>query len=338
MTQQQPSSEFSFDLYPGLDAELEAAYIRNVESGNAAPASIATVGLAAAIGNTLQQQRPEASLSEEVERWVSKELGGGFDDGALSRWREYDALMPVPTPELSMQDDPRLAEKYSHLHEAKLAIMATAGNTPEGENAGETMHLLVMPWQAFKDNLERLPQWVKEMRDRQGVATVDDFINSDLADLLKSDTALYRNPIAPHFFATNNTTAPDWLSAKEYLNQRIATDGPWGVMLVQTSKDAGLANFVGKSPDELTDEGLKRFEIAGQKVDSLGIFEWLALTLQERPDELSPQDVSWLLANRMEVGGGPLVPCGRWGDVRVGSGLGWADDQFDVARPRLAVI
>ncbi len=47
---------FSFDLYPGLDAELEAAYRRNVDAGTANPEDVASGGLAAVLAQELAQQ------------------------------------------------------------------------------------------------------------------------------------------------------------------------------------------------------------------------------------------------------------------------------------------
>lgn len=323
------SSEFSFDFYPSLDAELEAAYIRNLARGHAASENIATVGLATVIRNTLQQQ-PETSLPAEVQKWALKELGGSFNDGILSRWQLYDSLMPVPTPGLDILNNPKLVEAYCHLYEAKLALDASPETTPLGKRVGETMHLLLVPWQAFKEHGERLQEWMTAMRRKQGIAS--DVINSSLVDSLQNDTPLYRNP----HWAANNTPAPRWLSARAYLEQRIATNGPWGVMLVQTSKHAGLKNFEGKSPNELTDYGYKHFEIAGYPVDSLGIFEWLAFTLQEDPKQLSRRDFSWLLAN---VCSGLYVPYGVWReDDHVESGIFRDNVQTRAMRPRIAVI
>jgi hypothetical protein len=335
---------FSFDLYPGLDAELNAAYARNMAQGGETSAeAVAASGIAAAVDEVLQQQEqePDIELSAEARQWAEQELSGNFDDGALGTWRKYDSLFSVQAPgdlDTLIRDNPNMATKLGRLHEAKLAITAAADVTPEGLNVGETMHLTVVPWAAFKSNLERLPEWVKTLRDVQGIAEVDDFINDAFIAGLKDNTELYRNPIAPHFFTTNNTAAPDWLSARDYLDERIAEDGPWGVLLTQTSQQAGLQNLIGKSPDDLTDKGQKRFEIAGHKVDSLGVFEWLAMTFQHDPSALSSDDESWLLANRITVNGGSEVAYGYWYGDQVKSHLWKSEDQGDGARPRLAVI
>ena len=129
----------------------------------------------------------------------------------------------------------------------------------------------------------------------------------------------------------------------EYLNQRIKQDGDWGIILAQTSDEAGLERLVkgspsDRTPDKLTDNGSTNFIVAGQKVDGMGIFEWIALTFQEDPTKLSTKDVSWLLANRLKINGVPQVPYGVWGGSRVKSDLVSPDYGRDDARPRLAVI
>jgi len=163
-------------------------------------------------------------------------------------------------------------------------------------------------------------------------------LNSNLLSQLQSGTAIYRNPKAPHYYTTNHSSEPEWLSAHEYLTQRVAKDGPWGVILTQTSNDAGMSSMVGKSPDELTAQGTQHLEVRGQRVDGLGVLEWLAMTLQHIPAELSASDASWLLANRLEVDGVARVPSGFWDVGRVVSFLDDADRRNDVIRPRLAVI
>jgi hypothetical protein len=331
-------NSFSFDVYPGLDADLQAAYARNQAQGVVSPESIATEGIASAVDNALQEQRSSMIGEPEALEWADGELSSVYIN---SSWRRYGALLVIPPPadiRSMVEVQPSVAEKLQRFREARVGLMTTAGDTPEGQNVGETMHLTLVPWESFKANLHKLPEWINAVRGVQGKASEDDFFNSELMRQLLSDEKIYRNPIAPHFFATNNTSAPEWLSAREYLDQRIREDGPWGVILTQNSPEAGVKSMVGKSPDELTDEGRKRLEIAGYKVDGLGIFEWLALTFQQDPSELSPSDYTWMLANRLNVGGDPRVPVGDWGGDQVRSGLYDADYQSEDARPRLAVI
>lgn len=128
------------------------------------------------------------------------------------------------------------------------------------------------------------------------------------------------------------------LTASQYLDKKIAEDGPVGVMLMQTSKEAGIDRLKGQSPDQMTDNGTKHLEMDGNNIDAMGVFEWLALTFQKDPKELSPQDVSWLLASRMMIDGDPLVPYGYWRVIQVGSSLDWANIQRGYMHVRLAVM
>jgi hypothetical protein len=322
-----PSSEFSYDLYPGLDAELQAALERNIVSGNANPAEIATAGLAAAVANTVAQPQLTGEwTSIEAQQWATNELGS-----AQRSWLEYS----LDTENLDGLDAliATEREKMSRLYDARQDLIASAGETPEGANIGESMHLTLVPWRMMLDNLTRLPEWVKEMRSVQGIATVDDYFNPDLLQHLQGAN-IYRNPDwSPH-----GQGEAEWQRARDYLARRVLKDGPWGIVLTQTSNDAGMSSMVGKSPDELTQNGSKHLEVNGQRVDGLGALEWLAMTLQHNPAELSASDGSWLLANRLDVNGVARVPCGRWVGSRVRSGLDVADNRYDGIRPRLAVI
>ncbi len=77
-------------------------------------------------------------------------------------------------------------------------------------------------------------------------------------------------------------------TAREYLDYKISQDDPWGIMLMQTISEAGVDSRKVQSHQELTGNGTRTPMLGGRPVCSTGIFEWLALMLQERPDELSP--------------------------------------------------
>lgn len=315
------------ELYPGLDAELEAVYERNVAEGRAKPAEeVAVSGLETAVEEQLQQ-RPERELAIETYEWANPQL-----KEALQSWVKYDALrayMPGSTELLAVKN-PNFAITMQRLYEAQQAFWASNEVTPENINIGETMHLVLMPWQFWKDKLEGGPDQfevvLESMREAQGIKEKD-YFNENLLKALKNDHPLYRDP--------NDTTG--FLTPGEYLEGKIAKDGPWGIMLVQNSNQAGVKDLIGKSPDQLLDVPSGHLQVESQPADAMGILEWLSLTLQEDPQRLSSEDYSWMLANRMEVDGGPRVPSGDWGGDQVGSFLFWADSQFDYVRPRLAV-
>ena len=60
MTHPEP---FSFDVYPGLDAELNAAYKRNVANGVANPGAVATDGLTAVVADAIANQDPSSNVN-----------------------------------------------------------------------------------------------------------------------------------------------------------------------------------------------------------------------------------------------------------------------------------
>lgn len=193
------------------------------------------------------------------------------------------------------------------------------------------MRLLVMPWQAISDHRANLDNWIRRMRLIQDVRL--NSYNIDLLAAITNDLPLYRDAGHPSQLITSS----------DYLARKIEQDGPWGVILTQTSNQAGLKRIVEsstgqRSPDAMTNHGASHFEIAGRAVDNMGIYEWLAVTLQEDPTKLSCHDYSWMLANRVDGGdGGAHVPRGDWNN-RVRSLLDLARNQDSDMRVRLTVM
>lgn len=306
---QHPSSEFSFDLYPGLDAELDAALERNQADGIASPEVLATRGLEHAINDTLNRTRPNGlHVSPEVHTWADARL-----EQAKQKWSRHDSIV-LPDLEAS---HPNLATVLTRLYEAQKALAASGRSTPNGVPIGGTMSIVLIPWQLFRDHsAENLTDWLNPLRLDDNISQ-GDYMNTDLGHAIKNSRPLYGSQ-----------------SARDYLDAKIASDGPWGIGLIQTSDEAGLQNLFGQSPDDLR----AGINVDGHDVGQLGIYEWLATTLQEDPRTLSTGDYSWMLANRLTVNGVAQVPCGGWLIARVGSGLGDADYRDGNFRPRLAVI
>lgn len=320
------------DIYPGLDDELNAVYERNVSEGIAVPVEKAPEAeLGAVVVEQLQQTSPEALLSEDIREWTVEQLIPAKDS-----WARFDSHLDKPIQPLSIVGNQHksFGEVMERLYSAKQILNQCGEKTPEDLPIGETMKLVLIPWQDFRNAIDNgvFEDWLKGVRESQGIDE-EDYINEDIIAAIEEQKPFYRHPISPGVMIT----------AKEYLHHKIAHDGDWGVMLVQTSEQAGLQSLLRKSPDELTGEGHAELAVgtAGRqcRVDGLGIFEWLALTTQEDPRQLSAKtDYSWMLANRLVVDGVPYVPSGSWYDGQVRSLLFQADNQFGYVRPRLAVL
>jgi len=125
---------------------------------------------------------------------------------------------------------------------------------------------------------------------------------------------------------------------------RIAEDGDWGIILAQTSSMAGLKSLIrpeGFTNTRTPDEMAGKLTVAGQRVDGMGIFEYIALTLQEDPKTISNRDCSWLLANHLRVPGSAnenKLPYGRWNEDSVVFGLLPDDYSSVLYQPRLAIV
>lgn len=296
-------------------------------SGLSQPARQALI--ATAVGPSAAKQLLNGSeaavspvASEEIGTWAERDLAE-----ALDGWQPYtDMLTGVPRSVNQLQH-PNFGETVTRLFEAREALRQSGETTPEGTNVGDTMKLAVIPWQDILNNLQQFDTWVESLGSAQDVTDAY-YIGPRPLEAITGNQPFYRDPNDP-------TTL---ITASEYLREKIEKDGPWGIMLAQTSNDAGLASRLGQSPNALTEDGEAHLEVAGYQVDAMGIFEWIALALQRDPSKLSSEDYSWFLANRSLAGGAPQVAYGYWRAGDVGAAFGGAGGDVSGARPRLAVM
>ena len=328
-----PSSEFSYDLYPGLDAELQAALDRNIATGNANQAEIATAGLASAVGNIIDRQKTASEWrSQEARLWVTQEI-----EMAALNWKEYPAIS-TSVPFVDIFNETHV-EALNYLHEARQCLVKVGDQTPDSNiNVGETMHLTLMPWQLILENLHQLPDWICSLNQSRVSSAKKSYIDVEIFSQLQNNETIYRNPKTRMRSPSLKSNTPDWLSTRNYLAERIADDGEWGVILTQTSSDAGMKRFINKSPDQLTESGKNRLAVQGYPVDSLGILEWLCMGLQHPTAQLSANDQSWLLANRLKYNGKTLVPYGVWGGGQPATYAYGSSNSGERMRTRMAII
>ena len=320
---------FSYPIHGDLDDEVnraaEASMALRVVSDEAVKAArLADIGAAAV-------ERYTNALPPEAAKWAEAGL-----DEACAGWQKYDIDGTLAAPAEILQSR-RGKETLRRLFETKETLAESEEMTAIAlwarVNVAETMNLALVPWQAFKDNLKDLRKWIGVLRDVQGVASDEDFLSFPLMTALLRGEKIYRNPNAKHAHGA------EWLSVQEYLDDRIAHDGPWGVILAQTNSYPGVVSFAYKSPNDLTHSPERHTQIDGCNVDGLGIFEWLALTYQS--DVSSFEKTSWLLANRIlaldpSSEERSLVPNGSWSGKRVVTGVLTAD--YENCEARLAVL
>ncbi len=291
-----------------------------------------------AVAATVQDLNParellegETILAPEAAEWAKRGI-----DKALKKWRKYDGLLggiPESAEDLA-SGHPRYHETIARLFGARGAFRASRETDSEGVNISKAMGLVLVPWQNLKADFlgEQFRASIERLRDAQGVAQEDDFINETLLAAMKKDLPLYRDP--------NDLST--LIKPSEYLEDKISADGPWGIMWAQSSDEAGTKNIDdSSSPNNLTNFGGDHLTIAGQDVDAMGVFEWLGLTFQKnRPDRLSRRDYSWLLANRLLTEAGVVVPSADWDpdDNQAGMYLHDADKKNRRSIPRLAVL
>lgn len=256
----QPPADFSFDLYPGLDKELQDVYDRNIANGIVSSEATATEGLRAAIQATTPTSvfRPEASLelSAEARTWAEEEL----DLDTIYDWYRYSDNTNV-----MLDTDPFLTQEWANdglevganiehfgskiekLYRLRQALRESNEFADFIAPVAEQMHLVPIPWKAFRDNLDKLPEFIENIRTVQmeqhiWIEESKESIPTEMLNAIQSEVPMYRNPIAGHVYTTTNSrpVAPDWISAKAYLDYHIARDGNWGIMLAQTTASSNI--------------------------------------------------------------------------------------------------
>jgi hypothetical protein len=274
-----------------------------------------------------------SELSKEAFSWAKQELEGRV----LQIWQQYKTGLELEVPESFVelvQNNPSFSTTIERLHQVKMTLQKSGEMTPEDLKLDETMHLVLMPWQAFRNHSHHLPDLMSDLRTSQGKPIGYDLLYDEILSALEYNSYIYRG------IGDSLSELP----VEEYLDLKLNNDGPWGVGLVQTSNQAGLARLIEgpsdqRSPNALTQNGTAHFRVAEQNVDALGLFEWLALTLQENPENLSIDDSSWLLANRLDAfGQGMCVPSASWISGTLCVGIDKADFDSTLIRPRLAIL
>lgn len=238
-------------------------------------------------------------LSAEVAAWTRRALEA--PDTGLSSWMSYHQVLggeqPPRTLDELIRNNPNVAGKLNYLYRAQQALAESGELVPEtgvvGTYLDQTMELKVIPWKEILEAIDHFEDWTNARRGVQSSDLSEDYITGHLLDGMINDELIYRRPGQPAVL----------ISGREYLRLKLRQDGEWGVMLVQTSPNAGTDRLHGKSPRELTDEGKVHLKIAGVPVDQMGVFEWIALTLQTDPSQYSPNTLALLLANRMVFDG-----------------------------------
>lgn len=312
-----------FDIYPKLDRDIQVARGDQTLVDN----------LVSEVDNDIAQARVEKEFPKDSETWASNEVA------ALSvKWDKYKSHIASVADNViikSLFDHENTSfstDKINRLYQAKKRFLTVNLFLPNQENkrVGEEMDLVAIPWQEYWGHIEdtHFVDWLADLRKTQGIAA-EDSIDDDLIAAVWTNKPLYRHPANPS----------QLISAREYLGYRLSTDGPWGVMLMQTGKGAGYEQMTAQSPDDLTSLGMRHLEVAGHAVDGMGIFEWLALTTQENPTNISADDVSLLLANRLIIEDKAQVPCGYFNRSmnRASIPLGDASKPSPTAKPRLAI-
>lgn len=241
-----------------------------------------------------------AGLGSSALNWAHVELADGGDNSRLARWRKYKYALSQEAPQSFddlLQKSPNLEDEIIHLYTALGALRASKQLTPAGIPLHEAMAPVLVPWETFQENLDRLPAWLSAMRQlnpQLALGRQDIIEQGVLAACNSSTVPLYRHtPTGKVGGIPLSLTA----TVGEYIRQRKRQQGEWGIALAQTGTP-GLMSLVQSDqfqPDALTNRGHDRLRINGVNVDGMGIIEWLSVLLQE----FHSTSEGWLPANRM---------------------------------------
>lgn len=285
-----------FDIYPHLDKEIKSASKGEGNAGN---------NIDSLVKDELGYKLPFERLTPEAASWARVELNNNFADGVLGSWKKYEDVIKLTVPDRASEFlNAELAKKVEFFYQIKQGLIQSDETTPDGQNIGQTLKLVAIPWHSFKYHLEDFDHFMWQLRQKQALPGLgEDLISDTILNSIKGGGAsdvCYVNPERPS----------ERITAADYLQKKTEEDGIWGLMLMQTSGQPGSSSLSGKSiqdliyPDHvsLVNGRAKEIRLAGVNVGAMGIFEWLSLTLQENPGEPLRSHSSLLPANRFWVG------------------------------------
>ncbi|HYH35964.1 MAG TPA: hypothetical protein VD706_00515 [Candidatus Saccharimonadales bacterium] len=331
-------SGYPAPTWRGLSAEARSALVG--QSIGSSPAS-------RLLEETEKVARGPEDLAEPVLTWAKQQLeGSNGQKGAFRRWEKYEDLLSTEVPatlDELLEKSPQLASTIERLFKASRALTASGQTAPSGSNVGETMGLVLVPWETFQDLYEEnqrtrvnmLHRWVKTCSERHSGIRNGFRISEEglqrgdptLAKAFSDDAPMYRDVAKPS----------KMIRLTEHLKAKIAEEGPWGLILAQNAGSGGYwwgEEFTGPQfAGDWTDKGKAHFQIAGYNVDAMGVYEFIAHAFQE--DEMDEKVPFLLLANRVNgygSFGGVKVPFGYYAGGEIGLLLRDADGGDDGSR------
>lgn len=239
---------------------------------------------------------------------------------AIESWRKYGGVdglrLPRDIEQLSRfnRDFDGLIEKLTAVKLEMIKFGRTQeGMMPDGTNIGETLHPVLIPWEFFAHHAGSgtLPKALKLLREKQS-------IEEHVLD--------YPFMIGRENLAGDKDVTYFPQSSLTYLRKKIGDDGWWGIFLIQSqepykpladglmpeTKIKKIKNYRGDWERNEPDVKFRRMN--GYDIDMLGLYEWLALTLQEEPESFKG-DLTLLTSNivlRASHGEDILVAYGGW--------------------------
>jgi hypothetical protein len=250
------------------------------------------------IGKPVEVEQPAPQAIEtEIETWAINSIHEALEawHETISRrgephWAFNETPVPKDIDSLKMVSY-NFERRLRYLCQAKQALTnygeQTNTKTASGENIGDAMSIVLMPWDFFARETRSTkqdgstPSLYYTLIELHGYNEFE----TEVTENLKSNDAAY--------ILDEMEMTPD-----RYLDLRITREGSWGMMLMQNSIEPGLRVEGSESPSYVTLDDSRQLSIAGQSVGELGFFEEIAFSLQvDHFDYIANPDSFWLPAN-----------------------------------------
>jgi hypothetical protein len=201
------------NLYPDLGPAIDAAYERHNPSQEHYQPEIIKV-----IEEGIEEARfNKIPVPETVAQWAQEEIGEISGTGALAHWSRYSDELGQKIPknlEELLRDTPNMSGQLEKLFRARADLLASEEQTLDGQNIGEVMHLVLVPLRAFRDNLEDLQSWLREMRIATNLPP--DVISPKYYESMVHNQQIYNSPAFYH--RKSPSEKMHRFSMRDYLN------------------------------------------------------------------------------------------------------------------------
>lgn len=227
-----------------------------------------------------QGEHSRIPLNKEFVEWMNNEF-----DLILSSWNKHSNILGnnLNLYDIIDTDNPEVIKNIKKLYDTVTQLKKNKLKDKNGELIADNLELVAIPWKLFRDNIDNLEYLINRFRDNQSIG-YDEYKPSQYDSATGYLNQLIDAINSNQLYYNDNLKSDTKITLRDYLDNKINEDGDWGLML--TSSTSGLEDSIRQFSNQypfIKDYAptLKEvFKSIPSKVNAMGLFEWLAQSIQ----------------------------------------------------------